>query len=586
MKKIIKLYNKFVFAIVLACGMLISSCTDFLTIIPPSVIVHENFWHTKAEVNGMVATAYMTMFNTSAMKSSIIWGESRAETVTLRTNREDTNIEYLMEGLLYDDNSYASWSTYYNVINYCNLVLEYGPTVMDHDPNFSEGDMQVVRGQMLALRAMAHFYLVRAFCDIPMSMKAVINDAEIPEYHQVDPLTALNTIYADLEEASHLVLKSGLPSSENLGRITTNAVYALMADVDMWRAAFASYYLSENSDYVDANGNKIVPTTTPDEYYDKAIAHCQYILDEMQRVQDEDPMNIKEKKYAYGLIQNTGETEIKKYGFSSAYADIFGREGNSKESILEFQITKSNYAKNEHGFAALYGTEGKIDGATLVVEKHFLDDYFAEDDLRKYAFTTKKIITDPKDAGDDIAVVKYTALTTSNKENGESDRTFRAGDEFEANWIIYRKTDIMLMQAEAILSRTAPTADEMQKAFNMTKTIYNRWMMDTTALKRPLQLDSNAEKADYLKIVREERARELCFEAKRWYDVVRMALQGEATDFSYKNKTTTEPEEMERRYNHISAYFMPISKTEMRFNSNLVQNRSCRSSDDSAISKD
>ena len=120
----------------------------------------------------------------------------------------------------------------------------------------------------------------------------------------------------------------------------------------------------------------------------------------------------------------------------------------------------------------------------------------------------------------------------------------------------------------------------------MTKTIYNRWMMDTTALKRPLQLDANAEKADYLKIVREERARELCFEAKRWYDVVRMALQGEATDFSYKNKTTTEPEEMERRYNHISAYFMPISKTEMRFNSNLVQNRSCRSSDDSAISKD
>ena len=90
-----------------------------------------------------------------------------------------------------------------------------------------------------------------------------------------------------------------------------------------------------------------------------------------------------------------------------------------------------------------------------------------------------------------------------------------------------------------------------------------------------------------LALVRDERALELCFEGKRWFDIVRMALQGEETSFSYEEKNHgVDSEEMERRYNRISAYFMPIAKEEMRFNPDLVQNESCKSSDnDDSISQ-
>ena len=50
----------------------------------------------------------------------------------------------------------------------------------------------------------------------------------------------------------------------------------------------------------------------------------------------------------------------------------------------------------------------------------------------------------------------------------------------------------------------------------------------------------------------------------------------------YMTKPVDE-EEMLRRYNHISAYFMPIAKNEIRFNPLLEQNKSCKSSDNSEI---
>ena len=117
MKRINKLYKKLVFAIVFISGMFLTSCTDFLTIIPPSMVVHEDFWHTEAEVNGMMATAYLTLCNRNCLSNAIVWGETRAETVDYPTGSTNESILRLTEGLLYDDNGYASWSEYYKAIS-------------------------------------------------------------------------------------------------------------------------------------------------------------------------------------------------------------------------------------------------------------------------------------------------------------------------------------------------------------------------------------------------------------------------------------------------------------------------------------
>lgn len=581
MKRINKLYKKLVFAIVFISGIFFTSCTDYLTIIPPSVVVHEDFWKNEAEVNGMAATAYLTLSNSNALRNAIFWGETRAETVDYPAGSANDNQKYITEGLLYDDNGYASWTEYYSAINYCNLVLEYGPLVMEQDPNFSEGDMQVLEGQMKALRAYAHFVLLRAFCNIPLATKAVINDAEIPEYRQAHPMEALKVIYADLEDASTKVLLSGINTAQNLGYVTTNAVYALMADVNMWQAAFAKYYVEIDGTYT--------PEHTADEYYDMAVENCQKVLDSMDKIHKEFYFNKNEKSYAYNLLQNTGEVEDREKGYSSVYETIFGGK-NSRESIFEFQIDDSNYSKGGNGIAAAYGAGGN-NGGMYVVQENWLSEIYEDDDLRQYAFTTK-YVPNPDGSSSDTGtnapvetfVAKYTAKSTATSYGASATRTYRANDSYDANWIVYRKTDIMLMKAEALLSRSVASEDEIKEAFNMTEAINKRWRMDTTDIDNELKYNDYVEQRKCLELVRDERVRELCFEGRRWFDIVRMALQGEDTSFSYKKKRHgVDDEEMLRRYNHISAYFMPIAKNEIRFNPLLEQNKSCKSSDNSEI---
>ena len=82
MKKILNLYKKLVLAVAVMCGTLMSSCTDYLTIIPPDVITDENYWQTEDDVNGVLATAYLKLLSTDAVSKAIIWGELRADNLT------------------------------------------------------------------------------------------------------------------------------------------------------------------------------------------------------------------------------------------------------------------------------------------------------------------------------------------------------------------------------------------------------------------------------------------------------------------------------------------------------------------------
>ena len=70
MKILSNIYRKTVLATAVAFGALMSSCTDYLTIIPADVVVEENFWQTKDQVNGMLATSYLKLLSNDAVALS------------------------------------------------------------------------------------------------------------------------------------------------------------------------------------------------------------------------------------------------------------------------------------------------------------------------------------------------------------------------------------------------------------------------------------------------------------------------------------------------------------------------------------
>lgn len=564
MKRIYNILKKYVLVAAVAFATLMTSCTDYLTIIPPDKIVHENFWQTKDEVNGMMATSYLKLLSSDAISKAIVWGDLRADNLKFPANY-DQDFKYICEANILDDNGYANWGIYYEAINYANLVIEYAPLVVGRDPDFEKEDLDPVLGEMYAMRALCHFYLVRAFRDIPMALVPAVNDAELPEYKQVHPLEALNYIMEDLNRAEPLVRPSGSLSTpaQNCGRITKNAVLAMKADVNLWLAAFAAYYEGESD---------LVKSGDIERYYSQCINNCDAVIASMNQLYNKDKTVKSNDKFC--LIRNEGEgEELSKTKQSTAYDAIFGAK-NSSESIFELQIEGSN-AENGSPFGAIkniYGKEGNY--GKVVVPNSFLNKY-ESDDLRLYSYTTKTTTSSGSSSEDqdkkDIVVAKYTARTSPI----EGTREYRKDNNYDANWIVYRKTDVMLMKAEALALKPSSGVDDFKKAFELVDSINRRSRENVTKIKKPLQEASYImASAQCAQLVLDERARELAFEGKRWFDLVRLALREKSTKniVFVADKLDSNTGVVKSKMSTIDGLFFPIYIDELRFNKNLKQN--------------
>ena len=104
MKRISKIYKKLFVAVAALCFM--SSCTDYLTIIPPEKITEEHYWQTKDDVNGILAKAYLNLLSTYAVSKAIVWGELRADNMTFPASSGE-DLKYIVEANLLDENSYC-----------------------------------------------------------------------------------------------------------------------------------------------------------------------------------------------------------------------------------------------------------------------------------------------------------------------------------------------------------------------------------------------------------------------------------------------------------------------------------------------
>ena len=549
MKILSNIYRKTVLATAVAFGALMSSCTDYLTIIPADVVVEENFWQTKDQVNGMLATSYLKLLSNDAVIKAIVWGEMRSDNMTYPASY-NSDIKNIVEANIIDENGYCNWGIYYEAINYANLVIEDAPKVVESDPDFSEGDLAVVMGEMYAMRALCHFYLVRTFRDIPLALKSAKNDAEIPNYVQVKPLEALDQIMEDLNRAENMVMKSGAFSTEqqNLGRITRNAVLAIKADVNLWRAAFAEY---EGKD--------------ADPYYNECIDNCEDIIANMDKALEEENKGKPVEKYAYNLIQNRGEgKELLNSHKSTAYDEIFGSK-NSSESIFELQVQGDNIKNGAfNGAYRVYGTEGNP--GLAVVPQGFVTGNYEEDDLRAYSFTNLKSFKQTTTDNQNTCIVKYAAKASPAT-------SFRKSDEWDANWIVYRRTDVLLMMAEAMVS-VSSSDSVYKKAFDIVNAINTRSRADTTDIVNPLKIEKYSDKEALLELIRKERLLELSYEGKRWFDLVRLALKEKSTDKIkfVADKLGGGSAVVKTKMSTIDGLFMPIHIDELRYNKNLKQN--------------
>ncbi|MDR1119832.1 MAG: RagB/SusD family nutrient uptake outer membrane protein, partial [Dysgonamonadaceae bacterium] len=439
-------------------------------------------------------------------------------------------------------NDFAKWEIFYKIINYCNSVLTYAPGIREIDPNYTEGWLQVHLAEAYTIRALTYFYLVRIYGDVPFVVRPYADDTENFNIGFSSEDEILNTLIADLKiSEQYAVISRGnaTPSDRILtkGRVTKNAVRALMADIYLWLAS----------------GHASNPALQALEY-GEAIAACDRILEweiDEDKVIDKESLTGAELYFVSNKNASNGSPNL---------TSVFCL-GNSRESIFELQFDALNHNKK---LVEFYGKG--VSSTEKVRAASYLNDnaeIFPANDFRKkdsFQQTTSKT----------YRIFKYVGERRSQPNSEATSSYVYSGSDYP-NWILYRLSDAYLMKAEALVEKPGATEDELREALRLVNLTYEHSNPEAELL---LWDNYKNNIQDMKDLVLLERQREFLFEGKRWFDLLRLVRREGNSDRMinlYMIRNHTYSPALPVKLSIRAALYMPIHQNEVMSNAILYE---------------
>lgn len=541
-------------------GML-SSCSDFLEILPLNEVVLENYWTEKNDVTSVLFGCYESLESTESMLRMGVWGELRSDNITPGRSGSYDIQEMLKENIL-PTNSLVKWDVMYQTINRCNTVCNFAPSVQEKDPNYTLAEMNANVAEATFIRDLCYFYLLRTFRDVPITFEASLDDMRDFQIRPTKFENGLDTLIADLKKVENIAVRRYVDDTrmqnneaarsayENSSRVTRLAIYALLADLNLWR------------------GN-----------YSEVVKYADLIIDYKKE-------QYREKKVYLGNINDMYEfNEIplildKPEGSSTCgnmSTEIFGTK-NSFESIFELYFRQNNVSNSYvHDY---YGSSSQRNGI-----------FSAPSNYRKDVAEGKNVLFDKRDgrAYGSIAIdntsyriAKFATSSISWDNQNLTDEksakvsTLYRGDSY-SNWIIYRLTDVILMKAEALILMGEENYEEAFKLISVVNSRARNIKSDTD--KDALKFADYDTESKLLTLLFDERNREFMYEGKRWYDLVRVSLRDGNTQTLVSKVTSVEEKYRGGNANAIkiklsdpNIIFLPYFREELKLNPYLKQN--------------
>ena len=572
----------------------LTSCSDFLEIKSQSEIVLEDFWNEKADVDNIVAGCYSALQGDGVMRRMMVWGEFRSENVMAGQNiNDDVNLENVLKESITAMNAYTTWDGFYNVINRCNTVIKYAPQVAERDPGYTQSELQATIAEVSALRDLCYFYLIRTFRDVPYSTEAFTDDDQKMDLPATPFNAVLDSLIQDLEAVQGNAVER-YPETSPLyqtGRITQDAIHAMLCEMYLWK-----------------------------QDYDQCIRYADMVIDSKKKMYEEK----RSQNASFGLggsSQNVLNTRMNGYPlvnslssgyYGNTYTEVFVN-GNSQETVFEllFDKTEAGYTMpGNSAVGAFYGNasvdKGLVGPSTTVTEdiaktssRTIFADRNKKVDARLYENVNMNTESINKFASRGLLInaTQPTNVSVSYMAKYPFAKINNVNHYYNSSsWVIYRLSDIMLLKAEALCQKMREGSDEeinahnqplLAQAFSLVNAVNKRSVCEAT-LVDTLVAGDYLTKAQMEQLVLQERQRELMFEGKRWYDLVRRSMRDGNTQVlssAAQKRDGFNGQFIQNFFQKMDAIFWPYNNDEIKVNRNLVQNPSFGSGENSSYEK-
>lgn len=511
--------------LVLAAPLLFSSCSDLLENDNEffHVATQEQQWNSLTDTRSAMFGVYGLMRtalgenNTFGATGDLRMGDftvrTRSDLQAIRDNKLDSPFENIKK--------ISDWTRFYKVINAACLFIEKAKEVVEKDPAYSEVNYTYDAAQVRVIRALAYFYMVRMWGDVPLITYSYDNGT-FPKVARTDADVVLNYVINELREAAKLLPEQlGASSDKYYGfdaatwkglLLNRYSAYTILAHVEAWRGNYidAEIYSAHVLDKMERFINAIeIFTTTSNLVAPKGIFYGDYNVD-----------------YRAARLVSFG------YKYTSNEVNEVGTDGHLEswtlaEPIVRKQLPDIYLSKDtlKNMFMRTYTSDNRVGVNDMSTPVAYYKNYITGMSLDYPIFSKIQVVTGSDNGDHNLGVY--------------------------SSFIIFsRMEDMQLLRAEALVVLNRPSdalalLNELRDIRNLPNMSYAK------------NLDSDPKKL--LKEIFQERRRELIGEGHRWYDRIREA------------RIVGDDQEMVTLLNNGGIYW-PVSGDVLRENPTIEQN--------------
>jgi len=542
-----------------------TGCKKFLTEKPQTQYTADNFFVDKTSLNAGIVGMYSSVkdlfgvyTNTPLFMTEIGTDEVMFKGTTGVRYNFDRYTFSVSEGSIYE-----YWIRHYQIVARANSLIAAAKNVN----SISETDRNVIIGEARFLRAFVYFRLVQAFGEIP-----VISEPITGEFDYGLPRMPIKDVYdfilADLDFAS---TDGILPTAKtNDGHANHWAAKALLGKVYLTMASAKETAITKTVGKVDGYKNLAL---SPTELYTKAWEVLRDVKD------------------------NSGADLLPVYG------DVFKIENKNtnKESMWELQFSSvqpygTQWTK-EYGMIAsgtingnpAYYTNSMIGVCNLIYVPKFYKYYKSglkaiDYDKRRVWNLSDSLVNVTNNVPASLTYIWGTTFSPDSYNQTVLGRCgitkYRWGNSWRTtsqyiysncpnNVIVLRFADVLLMFAEADYKKNGTISDEGLTAINRVR----QRARGLNSNGSPVPASATPGFNDYVTSditideILTERARELCFEFQRWFDLART---GKFETFLEKTRPANDTKivNTSTSFNPEKNYLFPIPQSEIDLSTN------------------